>query len=61
MAAAEALRVPSLVAIVVLVQSGYLSLFTLAALGMIGACGTVVYSVTAPARCHRLSQPTCCR
>ena len=49
MAAAEALRVPSLVAIVVLVQSGYLSLFTLAALGMIGACGTVVYSVTAPA------------
>jgi predicted MFS family arabinose efflux permease len=49
MAAAEALRVVSLVAIVVLVATGHLSLFVLAGLGMIGACGTVVYSVTAPA------------
>ncbi|MBV8850523.1 MAG: MFS transporter [Methylobacteriaceae bacterium] len=49
MAAAESLRVISLIAIVVLIQAGHLSLFVLAMLGMIGACGTVVYSVTAPA------------
>src|SRR5262249_54327736 len=49
MAGAEALRVASLVAILALMLFGALTLPLLAALGFIGACGTVVYSVAAPA------------
>jgi predicted MFS family arabinose efflux permease len=49
MTAAEALRVLSLVGILALAQLGALTLPLLALLGFIGACGTVAYSVTAPA------------
>jgi predicted MFS family arabinose efflux permease len=49
MASAEALRVASLLAILALMLFGALTLPLLAALGFIGACGTVVYSVAAPA------------
>ncbi len=49
MASAEALRVISLVALLVLLALGKLTLPLLAALGFAGACGTVVYSVAAPA------------
>jgi transmembrane secretion effector len=47
--ASEALRVLSLVGILALVQLGLLTLPLLALLGFVGACGTVAYSVTAPA------------
>jgi predicted MFS family arabinose efflux permease len=49
MAGAEALRVMSLVAILALVVAGALNLPLLAILGFVGACGTVAYSVAAPA------------
>ncbi len=49
LAAAEALRVASLVVILVLAGLGLLSLPLLALLGFIGAVGTVSYSVTTPA------------
>jgi predicted MFS family arabinose efflux permease len=49
MAVAEALRVASLIAIVALAMLGLLTLPLLALLGFIGACGTVAYSVAAPA------------
>jgi predicted MFS family arabinose efflux permease len=49
MAAAEALRVASLIAVVVLAGLGRLTFPLLALLGFIGACGTVAYSVAAPA------------
>src|SRR5258706_7804829 len=49
MTAAEALRVLSLVSILALAQFGGLTLPLLAVLGFIGACGTVAYSVAAPA------------
>jgi predicted MFS family arabinose efflux permease len=49
MAGAEALRVVSLVAVLALVVAGALSLPLLAILGFVGACGTVAYSVAAPA------------
>jgi predicted MFS family arabinose efflux permease len=49
MAGAEALRAVSLIAILGLMLAGALSLPLLAALGFIGACGTVAYSVAAPA------------
>lgn len=49
MAAAEALRAASLVALFVLAALGCLSLPLLAALGFIGASGTIAYSVAAPA------------
>jgi predicted MFS family arabinose efflux permease len=49
MACAEALRVASLIAIVVLAAFGMLTFTQLALLGFVGACGTVVYSVAAPA------------
>ncbi len=48
MAGAEALRAASLAAILVLAVSGGLSLPLLALLGLIGACGTIAYSVAAP-------------
>jgi len=49
MASAETLRVVSLLAVLVLMMLGALTLPLLAALGFIGACGTVVYGVAAPA------------
>jgi MFS family permease len=49
MAAGETLRVLSLAAILALFASGTLSLPLLAALGFVGACGTVAYGVSAPA------------
>src|SRR6188472_2967090 len=49
MACAEALRAASLAAILLLVQFGLLDLTLLGLLGFAGACGTVVYSVVAPA------------
>ncbi len=49
MAAAEALRALSLVAILVLLALELLSWPVLAALGFLGACGTVAYMVAAPA------------
>lgn len=49
MAGAEALRVVSLLAILALVVAGALNLSLLAILGFVGACGTVAYSVAAPA------------
>lgn len=49
MASAEALRVAALLGILALAQLGLLTLPRLALLGFIGACGTVGYSVAAPA------------
>lgn len=49
MAAAEMLRVASLIAILVLATLSLLTLPLLAGLGFIGACGTVAYSVAGPA------------
>jgi predicted MFS family arabinose efflux permease len=49
MAGAEALRTVSLAAILVLMVHGALTLPLLAMLGLVGACGTVAYSVAAPA------------
>jgi predicted MFS family arabinose efflux permease len=49
MAGAEALRTVSLMAILASMMHGALTLPLLAALGFVGACGTVVYGVAAPA------------
>ena len=49
MARAEVLRVISLFIILALVTLGGLNLILLAVLGLVGACGTVAYSVAAPA------------
>jgi predicted MFS family arabinose efflux permease len=49
MAAAEALRTLALAGVLVLAQAGWLTLPLLALLGFVGACGTVAYSVAAPA------------
>lgn len=49
MTAGEALRAGSLIAILALIMTGGLTLPLLAGLGFIGACGTVAYSVSAPA------------
>jgi predicted MFS family arabinose efflux permease len=49
MASAEAVRALSLLAVVVLALSGLLTWPMLALLGFVGACGTVAYSVAAPA------------
>jgi MFS family permease len=57
MARAEALRVISLLVILALVELGGLSLSLLAVLGFIGACGTVAYSVAAPALVPALVEP----
>jgi predicted MFS family arabinose efflux permease len=56
MAWAETLRVVSFVAVLALMMSGALNLPGLAVLGFIGACGTVVYSVSAPALVPALVQ-----
>lgn len=49
MAGAEALRATALLAILVLILSGTVTWPLLAILGFLAACGTVVYSVAAPA------------
>ncbi|EHM03369.1 transporter, major facilitator family protein [Acetobacteraceae bacterium AT-5844] len=49
MAGAELLRAASLLAVLLLLLGGALNLPVLAALGFLGAIGTVVYSVAAPA------------
>ncbi len=57
MAGAEAVRALALVATLALAQSGRLSLSLLALLGFVGACGTVAYSVAAPALVPALVPP----
>lgn len=57
MAAAEALRTLALVAILALMALGALSMPWLALLGFVGVCGTVVYSVAAPALVPALVGP----
>jgi predicted MFS family arabinose efflux permease len=49
MAGAEALRALSLAGVLALASTGFLTLPLLALLGFVGACGTVAFSVTAPA------------
>jgi len=57
MAAAEAVRATALVATLALAASGRLSLALLALLAFVGACGTVAYSVAAPALVPALVPP----
>src|SRR4051794_15709748 len=57
MAAGEALRVVCLLALVVLLLTGSLTVPLLALLGLIGACGTVAFSVAAPALVPSLVPP----
>jgi predicted MFS family arabinose efflux permease len=57
MAGAEGLRALSLVAVLILAELGLLSWPLLALLGFAGACGTVAYSVAAPALVPALVGP----
>lgn len=57
MAYSEALRVVSLLAILALLALGGLSVWLLAVLGFVGACGTVAYGVSAPALVPALVAP----
>ena len=57
MTGAEALRVASLVGILALAWLDVLTLPLLAVLGFVGACGTVAYSVAAPALVPALVPP----
>jgi len=57
MAGAEALRAAALLAILVLIGLGLLTLPLLALLGFAAVCGTVVYSVAAPALVPSLVPP----
>jgi predicted MFS family arabinose efflux permease len=57
MAAAEAVRALALVATLALAQSGRLILARLGLLAFVGACGTVAYSVAAPALVPALVPP----
>jgi predicted MFS family arabinose efflux permease len=57
MAWAETLRVISLAAVLVLMTRGTLTLPGLALLGFVGACGTVAYSMSAPALVPALVRP----
>ncbi len=57
MACAEAVRALSLACILLLAQAGLLSIGVLAVLGFVGACGTVTYSVVAPALVPALVPP----
>src|SRR4051794_1450717 len=57
MASAEALRAIALCAILILIVSDLITLPWLAALGFIAVCGTVVYSVAAPALVPSLVTP----
>ncbi|HET6197970.1 MAG TPA: MFS transporter [Acetobacteraceae bacterium] len=58
MAGAEGLRAMALIAILVLVALGWITLPLLAFLGFVAVCGTVVYSVAAPALVPSLVGPT---
>ena len=60
MAGAEALRAAALLAILLLIWLGLLTLPLLALLGFVAVCGTVAYSVAAPALVPSLVSPTCC-
>ncbi len=57
MAGAEALRAGALLAILLLLATGALTLPMLAMLGFVAVCGTVVYSVAAPALIPSLVPP----
>src|SRR3954466_5684781 len=57
MAGAEALRAGALAAILVLIWLGWMTLPLLALLGFIAVCGTVAYSVAAPALVPSLVLP----
>src|ERR1700739_1430180 len=57
MAGSEALRALSLVSILVLIWLGWLTLPLLALLGFVAVCGTVAYSVAAPALVPSLVSP----
>jgi predicted MFS family arabinose efflux permease len=57
MAGAEALRALALAAILALIAFGWLTLPWLALLGFVAVCGTVVYSVAAPALVPSLVGP----
>src|SRR6202158_5365034 len=57
MAGAEALRAGALFAILMLIWLGLLTLPLLALLGFVAVCGTVVYSVAAPALVPSLVSP----
>jgi predicted MFS family arabinose efflux permease len=57
MAGAEALRAAALLAILVLIWSDLLTLSLLAVIGFVAVCGTVVYSVAAPALVPSLVAP----
>jgi predicted MFS family arabinose efflux permease len=57
MAGAEALRTVALTAILALIWLGWLTLPWLAFIGFIAVCGTVVYSVAAPALVPSLVSP----
>ena len=58
MAGSEALRAASLAGILLLIWLGLLTMPALAALGFIAVCGTVAYSVAAPALVPSLVAPT---
>jgi predicted MFS family arabinose efflux permease len=57
MASAEALRAAALAAILALIWLGWLNLWLLSLLGFAAVCGTVVYSVAAPALVPSLVTP----
>jgi predicted MFS family arabinose efflux permease len=57
MASAEALRAAALLGILALIWFGWLTLPLLALLGFVAVCGTVVYSVAAPALVPSLIPP----
>jgi len=57
MAGAEALRAAALLAILFLIWSELLTLALLASIGFVAVCGTVVYSVAAPALVPSLVPP----
>src|SRR6195952_5316341 len=57
MTSAEALRAAALVAILILIWLGLMTLALLALLGFVAVCGTVVYSVAAPALVPSLVSP----
>jgi predicted MFS family arabinose efflux permease len=58
MAGAEGLRALALLALLVLIAVGWITLPLLAVLGFAAVCGTVVYSVAAPALVPSLVPPT---
>jgi MFS family permease len=57
MSRAESFRVVSLLVLTAFVTLGGLNLFLLALLGFVGACGTVAFSVAAPALVPALVEP----